>query len=65
MIIHFQLDILVQYTVLDPRKQVKFGALKNLRDLAKAGPHLWTEQHIEVSGLIWLSMFNQILYPVA
>ena len=53
----FQLDILIQYTILDPRIQVKYGALKNLRDLAKTGPHLWTEKHVEVSGLVVCTSF--------
>jgi len=42
-----ELDVLVQYTIHDPRKQVKLGALKNLKDLAKTGSHLWTEKHVE------------------
>lgn len=55
----FQLDILLQYVNLDPRKQVKFGALKNLRDLAKKGAHLWTDKHVLVSE--WKNNFFSVL----
>eukprot|EP00795_Rhopilema_esculentum_P003271 gene3271-1602_t len=42
-----QVDILIRYAKCDPRNQVKFGALRNLRELAVKGPHLWTEEHVE------------------
>eukprot|EP00794_Sanderia_malayensis_P020330 gene20330-22330_t len=42
-----QVNLLLRYTKSDPRIEVKFGALKNLRKLARKSPHLWTRQQVE------------------
>ena len=46
-----QVELLLSYVQTDVRKAVKMLALTDLRLLAKKGPHMWRDQHVEASNV--------------
>ena len=56
-----QVLLLVTYIETDPRHSVKMVALRELKVLAKKGPHLWQEDVVEV-GRLWISSAVSKIY---
>lgn len=46
-----QVELLLSYVQTDVRKSVKMLALMDLRLLAKKGPHMWSDHHVEASDI--------------